>query len=228
VEKEGIPRHAGSLGGNTGIPSGGRDAMLDQWRRIALRGTGGTEEDRSLSISTRQGDFGETGLADGRRISKADLRIECLGAIDELVSEMGVARAICADAEVKGWLQSIQNSLFKVGAAIGFVPEAERPPVDLDPSLLEALDRHVQRLEATKEMIKGWVSPGDLPESAALDVARAVCRRAERAAVRLHMHNALGTAAVLAYLNRLSDVLWLFGRLLELRAARDRSQPRPR
>jgi cob(I)alamin adenosyltransferase len=171
-----------------------------------------------MSIATRHGDEGETNLPDGERVSKADPRVECYGVIDELVSQIGVARSICEDAEMKQWLKAMQRDLFKVGAAISVAPEFGRPATKIEPQMIAVLDEHVRRAEATEGILKDWALPGELPASAALDVARAVCRRAERLAVHLTEQSVISNPPVLAYLNRLSDVLWLFGRLLELRA----------
>ena len=80
-----------------------------------------------MSISTKRGDGGQTGLPGGVRVSKADTRVECYGTIDELISQIGFARSICGDAEVAGWLKEIQRELFKVGSAIGTAPESRKP-----------------------------------------------------------------------------------------------------
>ena len=170
-----------------------------------------------MSISTRTGDGGSTSLPGGKRVSKADTRVECYGAIDELVSQIGFARSITGDAEVSGWLEAIQRDLFKVGGAIG----SGEPGQAISPELTAVLDGHVRRIEATEGILKDWALPGVLPAAAALDVARTVCRRAERLAVQLTECGMLLNPPVLTYLNRLSDVLWLFARLLELRAEAD-------
>jgi len=172
-----------------------------------------------MSISTRGGDEGKTNLPGGRRVSKADPRVECYGSIDELGSQIGFARSICADAEVAGWLETIQRDLFKVGGAVGAETAPDESVQQLDPELIAVLDEHVRRVEATEGILKDWALPGALPAAAALDVARTVCRRVERLTVQLVESGAFSNPPVLAYLNRLSDVLWLFARLLELRAA---------
>jgi cob(I)alamin adenosyltransferase len=185
-----------------------------------------------VSISTKGGDEGQTNLPSGRRVSKAEQRVECYGTIDELVSQIGFARSICGDVEVKGWLAAIQRDLFKVGGAIGAdVDWGNRAP-EIGSQMIAVLDQHVQRVEATEGILKDWALPGQLPAAAALDVARTVCRRAERMAVKLSEDDVLANPPVLAYLNRLSDVLWLFSRLLEVRAKvdsslRDKDNPAP-
>lgn len=176
-----------------------------------------------MSISTKRGDGGQTGLPGGVRVSKADARVECYGTVDELISQIGFARSICGDAEVAGSLKEIQRELFKVGSAIGTAPESRKPAPEITDAMIAALDAHVARIEATPGVLGDWSLPGELPEAAAVDVARTFCRRVERMAVRLWESGTITEPRILAYLNRLSDVLWLFGRLLETRANVDSS-----
>jgi len=174
-----------------------------------------------MSIATKRGDSGQTGLPGGVRVSKADPRVECYGTIDELISQIGFARSICADAEVAAALKAIQRELFKVGSAIGTVPESRKPAPEITSAMTAALDDHVARIEGVKGILGDWSLPGELPDASAIDVARTVCRRAERLAVGLSEAGAISNPQILVYLNRLSDVLWLFGRLLEVRAKVD-------
>jgi cob(I)alamin adenosyltransferase len=176
-----------------------------------------------MSIATKRGDGGETSLPGGARVSKSNLRVECYGTIDELISQMGLARAIAGDSEVNQWTREIQRELFKVGSAIGVVPGSRKPAPEITAEMVQALDDHVHRIEAMPGILADWSIPGELAGSAAFDVARTVCRRAERIAVRLRDEGELTNPQILAYLNRLSDLLWLFGRLLELRAGADAS-----
>ena len=176
-----------------------------------------------MSISTRSGDEGRTSLPGGRRVSKTDPRVEWYGAIDELAAQIGFARSICDDAEVAGWLEAIQRGLFKVGGSIGADPQPGRSEQEPGQDLLAGLDEHVRRVEATEGLLKDWALPGALPAAAALDISRTVCRRAERQTVQLVESGAFSNPTALAYLNRLSDVLWLFARLLEVRAEVDNS-----
>lgn len=125
---------------------------------------------------------------------------------------------MCQDPEIGGWLKSIQESLFQVGTVLAAVPQEGPLPATLDRQLLPELDEHVRRIEAVDGILRDWALPGGHTAAAAIDVARAVCRRAERSAVRLSEAGGLADPEVLRYLNRLSDVLWLFARLLELRA----------
>jgi cob(I)alamin adenosyltransferase len=168
-----------------------------------------------------RGDNGETGLAGGIRVSKSNHRVEAYGTIDELISVMGFARSICGDEEVRSLTRSIQKDLFKVGSAMATPPESAKKPPEITDEMVDALTAHVIRMEAIDGILKDWSIPGEHPESAAYDVARTVCRRAERLAVALREQGIVMQPNVLRYLNRLSDTLWLFGRLLELRAGID-------
>jgi cob(I)alamin adenosyltransferase len=174
-----------------------------------------------MSIATKRGDGGETGLPGGVRVSKAHPRVECYGTIDELISQLGLARALANDAEVNEWTRNIQRELFKVGSAIGTTAQSRKPAPEISAEMVARFDREVERIEAMPDILNDWSVPGELAGSAAFDVARTVCRRAERLAVALHEARELSNPHILAYLNRLSDVLWLIGRMLELRAGAD-------
>ena len=172
-----------------------------------------------MSIATKHGDKGETGLIGGGRVSKADSRVEAYGTVDELGAALGFARSICEDAEVRGLTKAIQRELFTVAGAIAS-PEggAESKTTYVTPEMVESLTAHVNRIEATEGILSDWSLPGEHAAAAAFDVARTVCRRAERCVVRLSESGVELNPNVVPYLNRLSDLLWLFGRLLELRA----------
>jgi cob(I)alamin adenosyltransferase len=186
-----------------------------------------------MSIATKRGDNGTTGLPGGVRVSKTDARIECYGTVDELISHMGFARSIMKHEEIRTLTKQIQKELFKVGSAIGTAPESRKPAPEIGAKMVDALEQHVHRIEAMPGVLGDWSIPGETPESAAMDVARTVCRRAERLAVGLFQGGELANPHILAYLNRLSDLLWLFGRQLELTAGvnaalRDPNKPGPR
>jgi len=170
-----------------------------------------------MSIATKGGDAGKTSLIGGARVSKASARVECYGTIDELISQMGFARSICQDAEICERVKAIQRELYKVGSAIATPPEAKAAAPEITREMVDALDAEVHRIEAEPGLLADWSLPGELPDAAALDVARTVCRRAERLATALMEAGAVENPHILAYLNRLSDLLWLFGRQLEVR-----------
>ena len=175
------------------------------------------------SISTKTGDNGQTGLVGGTRVSKASLRVESYGTVDELNSAMGFARSICDDAEIAQQTKAIQQELFKVGATLA-TPQASRkgePAVTAE--MVEILTNTVHKFEALKGILTDWSVSGEDRAGAAFDVARTICRRAERCVVRLMESEEAVEPDVLAYLNRLSDLLWLFSRKLELKAGANSS-----
>lgn len=167
------------------------------------------------SISTTRGDGGETSLAGGVRVSKASARVETYGTIDELNSTLGFARSICDDVEVAAFTKSVQQDLFKIGSSLATPAESPKPQIVIDPALVDGLTIEVHRIEAIDGMLADWSIPGEHRAAAAFDMARTICRRAERALVRLQEAGAVVQPAMLAYINRLSDLLWLFGRKLE-------------
>jgi cob(I)alamin adenosyltransferase len=174
-----------------------------------------------MSIATKHGDRGQTGLAGGIRISKADLRVEAYGTVDELNTVLGFARSICKDEQIAQWTLEIQKTLFRVGSALATPLEGKAKPPVMTAEDVEVLTRLVYQIEATEGVLSDWSLPGAHPESAAYEMARTVCRRAERAAVRLQESGAEVQPEALAYLNRLSDLVWLFGRLIEHKAGVD-------
>jgi len=167
------------------------------------------------SIATKKGDSGQTSLTGGLRVSKSSLRVEAYGTVDELNSVMGFARSICEDANLRERTKLIQQELFKVGSALATPPQSRRGASPLTSAMVSALTAQVNELEAIEGMLSDWSIPGEHPAAAAYDVARTVCRRAERCVVRLIEAGEEVEADVLPYINRLSDLLWLFGRKLE-------------
>jgi len=170
------------------------------------------------SISTMRGDGGETSLAGGVRVSKASARVDTYGTIDELNSTLGFARSICEDEAVAAFTKSVQQDLFAIGSSLATPTESPKPQIVIDPVLVDRLTAEVHRIEGLDGILADWSIPGEHRAAAAFDVARTVCRRAERALVRLQEAGAVVQPAILAYVNRLSDLLWLFGRKLELDA----------
>ena len=167
------------------------------------------------SISTMRGDGGETSLAGGIRVSEGSERVETYGTVDELNSAMGFARSICEDAELAALTKAIQQDLFKIGSSLARPDESPKPPVPIDPELVDRLTTEVHRIEAIDGILADWSIPGEHRAAAAFDVARTICRRAERQLVRFLESGGVAQPAILPYLNRLSDLLWLFGRKLE-------------
>ncbi len=171
-----------------------------------------------MSIATKRGDGGETSLAGGIRVSKSDIRVESYGSVDELNTFLGFARSICQNKEIAAWTEEIQRTLFRVGSALATPPESKKKPPAISNEDVDKLTELVHKIEATEGILADWSLPGAHTESAAYEVARTVCRRAERNAVRFVENGGIVQPEVLAFLNRLSDVLWLFGRLIELNA----------
>jgi cob(I)alamin adenosyltransferase len=170
-----------------------------------------------MSIVTKKGDDGTTKLIYGERVSKADLQVEAYGTVDELNSFLGLARAQCDDSEIKGVLEELQRETFILGAELA-TPAAqhERLKARVTPAMTQRLEALIAPIESTPGLLDDWALPGATAAGAALDVARTVCRRAERCAVRLSTQGALPNGEVLRYLNRLSDLLWLLGRKYEI------------
>ena len=158
-----------------------------------------------------------TRLGGGDQISKADARVEAYGAIDELNTIIGLARSRCCDVELCREIRSIQRDLFAVGSAVSTRPEAKKPIPEISKAMVLRLDKLVERFEAEPNVLRDWSIPGECEEAAPFDVARAICRRAERANVRYVTNGGIVQPTVLEYLNRLSDVLWLCARVIEAR-----------
>lgn len=174
-----------------------------------------------MSIATQRGDSGQTSLAGGSRVSKADGRVDTYGTIDELISCMGFARAICDVAEVRDLTRELQRELFTVGGGVAAPEDSARKPPAVETAWIERLTEQVHRIEALPGLLDDWALPGEHPAAAAYDVARTVCRRAERGVVRLIEAGVRVQPPVVAYLNRLSDLLWLFSRQIEKEAGVD-------
>ena len=172
-----------------------------------------------MSIATRTGDMGKTGLMYGRRVDKFDLRVETYGTVDELNAALGMARAQAELALVKNELLLIQKQLVALMGELAVAPEdAKRYEQDkypkLGPEMLQHLDDLVVKIEKEKITFDGWATPGASVASASLDVARTICRRAERLVAELAAANEIDLL-VIKYLNRLSDLLWLMARYTE-------------
>jgi cob(I)alamin adenosyltransferase len=167
-------------------------------------------------IYTRAGDGGETSLGDGARVAKTHPRIWAYGTVDETGAAIGVAVAAGVEPEVADLLRRVQNDLFDVGADLSVPLETERghgkSRLRIGPrhvaGLEAACDRHTARLEP----LQSFVLSGGTPAAAALHLARTVCRRAERYAVALAAEEPVNPEAI-AYLNRLSDLLFVLARV---------------
>jgi cob(I)alamin adenosyltransferase len=167
---------------------------------------------RLTRIYTRAGDAGETSLGDGARVPKTDLRIEAYGTVDELNSLVGLALAGDLPDEFRPFLERVQNDLFDLGADLSVPLEDDRRErLRVTTEQVERLEELCDLVNERLEPLKSFVLPGGTEAAARLHVARAVCRRAERLAVALAAEHGVNPAA-LAYLNRLSDLLFILAR----------------
>ncbi len=176
-----------------------------------------------MSIVTKTGDSGTTGLMYGRRVPKNHPRVEACGAIDELNAALGLARATATEKFVGENLFWIQKSLVDVMGEVGVLTEdlpryAKDGYALVTPAMTAKLEELVKEIESQNVSFKGWATPGETKNSAALDVARTICRRAERRVCDLSEADELKNAEIIIYLNRLSDLLWLFARWAETKA----------
>src|SRR5438874_5856892 len=164
-----------------------------------------------MSIVTKTGDRGETSLMYGRRLPKNNPRSEAYGSVDELTSALGLARASCEDKFVTEQILAIQKDLIKVMGELATLPEdRQRYAKDgfeiVDAKMVDRVGAVIVDLEKDKSLYpKDWVIPGATTSSAALDLARTICRRAERQVAALKEPN----GEILRYLNRLSDLCWI-------------------
>jgi cob(I)alamin adenosyltransferase len=167
---------------------------------------------RLTRIYTRAGDAGETSLGDGARVSKTDPRIVAYGTVDEVNSLLGLALASPdLSDEFRPWLEQVQNDLFDVGADLSVPLDDPRDRLRVTQAQVEKLEELCDLVNARLEPLKSFVLPGGGEAAARLHVARAACRRAEREAVAL-AESADANPVALAYLNRLSDLLFILAR----------------
>jgi cob(I)alamin adenosyltransferase len=173
-----------------------------------------------MSIVTKTGDEGDTSLMYGRRVPKTHPRIEACGAIDELNAVLGLARATADQSLQPQPLLAIQKDLValmgELATATEDLPRYQKDGfAALSPTLTARLDTLVRELESQNLPASGWATPGANPQAATLDLARTVCRRAERCVCALKAAGELPNPEIVVYLNRLSDLLWLLARKAE-------------
>ena len=164
-------------------------------------------------IYTKTGDEGMTGLGGGQRVAKDSRRVVTYGTVDELNSQLGVALAMGLCDRLMAELTLIQNELFDLGSDLCWPSDdARRARIPtVEPRHVEKLEHLIDEFTAVVGPLTNFLLPGGAPGSAQLHVARTVCRRAEREAVRLGRDEAIGEH-VLPYLNRLSDALFVMAR----------------
>ena len=166
-------------------------------------------------VYTKTGDQGQTSLVGGARVSKASLRVDAYGDVDELNSVIGLARAQVNDKTVDEVLGLIQNDLFTLGADLASPSEIAVPRIG--ESFVKTLEDFADRFLAELEPLKEFILPGGSEAGAVLHLARTVARRSERRAVALSEIEELN-AETIVYLNRLSDLLFILARVVNHRA----------
>ena len=174
-----------------------------------------------MRIYTRTGDQGDTGLFGGGRVSKDHPRVEAYGDIDELNAVLGLARSLELMPRIDEVVVPVQRDLFSLGALLA-TPQPDRMKQQLekariDEARIEQLERAIDHGEEELEPLRAFILPGGTPKSAALHVARTVCRRAERRVIALQRETDV-PQIVIKYLNRLSDLLFVLARVANRRA----------
>jgi cob(I)alamin adenosyltransferase len=173
-----------------------------------------------MRIYTRTGDTGQTGLFGGRRVSKGDPRVETYGTVDELNAHLGWAETLLRRLPLQAEIRGLQSDLLVLGADLATPEDATAAAAArirrVDAPMAERLEAWIDRLDREVAPLTRFILPGGAPGAAALHVARAVCRRAERAAVRLASEEPVN-AHVIVYLNRLSDLLFVLARWVNAR-----------
>lgn len=175
---------------------------------------------KALHELAGSGDDGSTGLLGGGRAAKDDPRIEAYGTVDEASSALGLAKALTSNERVRSLAERLQSDLYRVGAELATNPEQSGRFVTMTRADVAGLESLMAELEAETPMPAGFILPGSTPASAALDLARAVVRRAERRWVALAREGDAANREVGRYLNRLGLLLFVLGRYEEEIAGR--------
>jgi len=174
-----------------------------------------------VKLYTKGGDGGDTGLFGGPRVPKDDVRVRAYGEVDELNAQLGFVLTVDPGDFERALLETVQRDLFTIGAELAAPDPASvakgLPDPLLGPRETEALERAIDRHDASLPGLRSFILPGGGAKAAALHVTRTVCRRAERAVVAL-AGQAPVSPAILAYLNRLSDLLFVLARAANARA----------
>lgn len=173
-----------------------------------------------MSIVTKVGDKGTTRLFTGATVSKANPRIEAYGTIDELCAVLGLARSLMKTSIIQNIIHAVQHTLFQVGAELA-TDDATKAPFKVEPvgvSHVAELEAWIAQIEPGIKLPPSFIIPGGTTASAAIDVARTVCRRAERQVVAMKDAGESNNGELMRYMNRLSDLLFLLARLEEQKA----------
>ena len=167
----------------------------------------------AFKIYTKTGDAGETGLFGGRRLPKSHLRIEAYGTVDELNSYIGMLRDVIENETYRQVLKEIQDRLFTIGSNLAMDPSKNLNPPDINVTDIKLLENQMDEMEKTLPPLKNFILPGGHTTVSFCQIARTVCRRAERSVVGLNITEPI-EPLILRYLNRLSDYLFMLGRKL--------------
>ncbi len=172
----------------------------------------------TMRIYTKTGDAGETGLWGGQRVSKDDVRVEAIGALDEFNAAMGWVRTEVSHPDIDALCGSIQHTLFALGSVLAS-PTRLPPGIALGPNDVTHLEEQIDLHEATLPALQNFILPGGTPAAAALHCARGACRRAERRCISLERHSGTSHGVpCVPLLNRLSDLLFVLARVVNNRA----------
>ncbi len=175
-----------------------------------------------MSVVTKTGDKGTTGLLSGERVSKTDARVESYGTLDELVSLLGWSRSLELVKDLAAPLKKIQTDLFRLGAELASTNLDPRWKVTpMNAKDVEQLEVWVKEFEPKLELPKSFVLPGGTPCSASLDIARTAARRVEREIVKLIEAKIYSNTEALRYINRLSDLLFVFARFEQKKSGKE-------
>jgi len=167
-----------------------------------------------MKIYTKTGDGGTTSLIGGTKVSKAHLRIEAYGTVDELNSYIGLCKDLLQVMQANSILQEIQDRLFTIGSALACDPEKETKMKipDLKEDDITLLENEIDKMNDSLPAMKSFILPGGHPTVSHVHVARCICRRAERNCVRLQLEKNEVEPIITKYLNRLSDYLFILAR----------------
>jgi cob(I)alamin adenosyltransferase len=172
----------------------------------------GHERPMTTRIYTKTGDGGDTGLWGGERVPKDHVRVEAYGTVDELGAALGQAQVLAPPPELAALLAELQALLFELGAELATPPSKGQLPAGIDEADVTRLERAIDEHEASLPPLKSFILPGGTPLAAALHVARAVCRRAERRVVTLREAEPVTRQTTVVFLNRLGDLLFVLAR----------------
>ncbi|MBI2426514.1 MAG: cob(I)yrinic acid a,c-diamide adenosyltransferase [Candidatus Kerfeldbacteria bacterium] len=173
-----------------------------------------------MKIYTKTGDAGETSLFGGRRVAKTSKRIEAYGTVDELNASLGVVAAACTDEEMLALLRELQKDCFVVGADLATPLNDPHTVQRVTAEDVTRLERHIDELDAELAPLTHFILPRGTPCAAALHLARTICRRAERRVCEMEQEGSINPDTRI-YLNRLSDLLFVMARVVNLRAGKD-------